>query len=65
VRPEGLSQEKIPVTPSGIEQRTPNNTLKTQIIRLLGYYAAKAGLKPAFQNYLSVPSSRVKLSKLS
>jgi hypothetical protein len=29
----------------------------------MGYYATKSGLKPTFRDYLSVPSSRVKLSK--
>ena len=32
-----------------------------QLFCLLGYYAAQDNLKPTFRDYLSVPSSRVKL----
>jgi hypothetical protein len=35
----------------------------SQFFRLQGYYSAKNGLKPQFRDYLSVPSSRLKLSK--
>ena len=34
----------------------------TEFSCLLGYYAAWSGFKPTFRDYLSVPSSRVKVS---
>jgi hypothetical protein len=36
----------------------------TEFFRLLRYYAARGALKPTFQEYLSVPSARVKPSNL-
>jgi hypothetical protein len=35
----------------------------TEFFHFLGYYAAWDGFKPTFRDYLSVPSSRVKMSK--
>ena len=35
----------------------------TEFFRLLGYYAAWCSFKPTFRDYISVPSSRVRLSK--
>jgi hypothetical protein len=32
-----------------------------EFFRLLGYYVAYGGFKPAFRDYLAVPSPRVKL----
>ena len=34
-----------------------------ELLCLLGYYVAWRGLKPTFRDYLSLPSSKVKLSK--
>jgi hypothetical protein len=34
-----------------------------KFFRLLGYYSVWDGLEPTFRNYISIPSSKVKLSK--
>ena len=36
---------------------------RVEFFRFLGHYAAYVGLEQMFQEYLSVPCSRVKLSK--